>query len=128
MTEVAISGETPSWTLTDRLRKAREHGVLQQAQLAALTGISERSIQNYEAGRTTPRRPQLIAWALATGVSLEWLEGDVRPKGLEPPTFWSGVWRETPTYSCARCGWPSWEWLCRDCADAVRTDDLALAA
>jgi transcriptional regulator with XRE-family HTH domain len=87
MTELAITGEIPAWTLTDRLRKAREHRHLQQAQLAAITGISERSIQNYEAGRTAPRRPQLIAWALATGVPLEWLEEPecaVRDSNPEP--------------------------------------------
>lgn len=42
-------------------------------QLADATGISEKTINNYEAGRHAPRRPSLIAWALATGVSLEWL-------------------------------------------------------
>jgi transcriptional regulator with XRE-family HTH domain len=87
MTELAITGAIPTWTLSDRLRKAREHGRLQQVQLAAITGISERSIQNYEAGRTTPRRPQLIAWALATGVPLAWLEDQecaVRDSNPEP--------------------------------------------
>jgi transcriptional regulator with XRE-family HTH domain len=87
MTELAISGAIPTWTLSDRLRKAREYGRLQQAQLAAITGISERSIQNYEAGRTEPRRPQLIAWALATGVSLEWLECAVRDSNPEPADY-----------------------------------------
>jgi DNA-binding XRE family transcriptional regulator len=93
MSHVVVEGAAPEFTLTDRLRKAREHGGLDQPELASLMGVSVRSIRNYEAGRTTPRRPQLIAWAFATGVSLEWLEADVRPKGLEPPTFWSVVAR-----------------------------------
>jgi transcriptional regulator with XRE-family HTH domain len=99
MSHVVVEGAAPEFTLIDRLRKAREHGGLEQTELAALMGISVRSIRNYEAGRTTPRRPQLIAWAFATGVSLEWLEGDVRPKGLEPPTFWTVLCEHADDYA-----------------------------
>ena len=120
MQNLAIEGHAPEWTLTDRLRKAREYRGLSQAELADLTGVSARSVFNYEAGRTTPRRPQLIAWALATGVCLDWLENDVRPKGLEPPTFWLGVWRRLRFHLC-RAGRQGH-------TGAVRTDDLALAA
>jgi transcriptional regulator with XRE-family HTH domain len=76
MSHVVVEGAAPEFTLTDRLRKAREHRGLDQGGLAALMGLSVRSIRNYEAGRTTPRRPQLIAWAFATGVSFQWLERD----------------------------------------------------
>lgn len=74
-------GVEPEWTIGDRLRKAREHAGLKQQQLAALTGISDRTITHYERGKTKPRRHQLIAWALATGVSLEWLLGDAGGPG-----------------------------------------------
>jgi transcriptional regulator with XRE-family HTH domain len=87
MSELMLEGVTPEWTLTDRLRKAREHRGLEQAQLGELIGIHRRSVVNYELGRTQPRRPQLIAWALATGVALAWLEGDecaVRDSNPEP--------------------------------------------
>jgi transcriptional regulator with XRE-family HTH domain len=110
MNEVVVEGEAPAWTLTDRLRKAREYRGLEQAELADLMGVSRRTVVNYEAGRTTPRRPQLIAWAFATGVALDWLEGDVRPKGFEPLTFWSGVSQLLAI------------------VPILRTDDLALAA
>jgi transcriptional regulator with XRE-family HTH domain len=60
--------------------------------------VSKNTVSNYERGFTTPRRPMLLAWAMATGVALSWLETDdaavlqvVRPKGLEPLTFWFGV-------------------------------------
>jgi transcriptional regulator with XRE-family HTH domain len=51
--------------LGDRIRRAREHRVLTQEELAAELGISTRSLQHYESGRGTPRparRRQLLAW------------------------------------------------------------------
>jgi transcriptional regulator with XRE-family HTH domain len=154
MSHVVVEGAAPEFTLTDRLRKAREHGGLDQAELAGLMGMSERSIRNYESGRSTPRRPQLIAWAFATGVALDWLEGDVRPKGFEPLTFWSvfarwvhksalvrrntiRVTRFATRITCPRCGRTSFnpndvrEGYCGNChdwTDGVRAEDLALAA
>ncbi len=71
---LVVQGIVPSWTLGDRLRKARESRGLSQSELAEATGISRRSISTYETDETGPRRPQLIAWAMATGVALEWLE------------------------------------------------------
>jgi transcriptional regulator with XRE-family HTH domain len=148
MSELMLEGVTPEWTLTDRLRKAREHRGLDQAQLAELIGVHRRSVVNYELGRTQPRRPQLIAWALATGVALDWLEGDVRPKGFEPLTFWSVVWaylvrlvQDDDELRCTLCGHfisPIYDrWVfCRHSIEhmrchereSIRADDLALAA
>jgi transcriptional regulator with XRE-family HTH domain len=73
MTQVTVQGTTPDWTLPDRLRKAREVSGLSQTQLGEATGLSRRSIAGYEGGEREPRRHHLIAWALATGVSLDWL-------------------------------------------------------
>jgi transcriptional regulator with XRE-family HTH domain len=123
VTELAIQGVIPAWTLTDRLRKAREYRGLTQAELANLTGISARSVHNYEAGYTAPRRPQLVAWAMATGVALQWLEEPVRPKGLEPLTFWSGVWRAwlaTVDLGRRRPGRSCWRWVTSEHGGAVR--------
>lgn len=88
MSEIAISGAIPEWTLADRLRKSREHAGLHQQQLADEIGVSRRSIGKYEDGITTPRRPVLIAWALRCGVNWEWLTtGTAADKGApEPPT------------------------------------------
>lgn len=88
----------PEWTLTDRLRKAREHAGLEQLDLAQTAGISRAAISAAENGRNVPHRSTLMLWALATGVSVEWLEtgeapseegasDGARSKGLEPPTF-----------------------------------------
>lgn len=67
------------WTIGDKLRKARVDAGLEQAELATEIGISRNTVRNYEAEKTTPRRPVLLAWAMRTGVSLEWLTQDERP-------------------------------------------------
>ena len=83
----------PTWTLADRLRKAREDANLTQQELAELTGISHTSIKNYEGGKRTPRVLYLRAWSEATGVPACWLDSgqscgcDLEPPaGLEPAT------------------------------------------
>jgi transcriptional regulator with XRE-family HTH domain len=73
-THVADQGRHYEFGLPDRLRAAREQAGLSQFALAAITGISLKSITRYETGGTVPRRPQLVVWALATGFDLEWLE------------------------------------------------------
>lgn len=75
MTTLTVAGRVPQWTMGDRLRKARESAGMNQSQLEQVTGISRRTITAYEGGVRSPRRPQLIAWAMATGVPLWWLAG-----------------------------------------------------
>lgn len=65
----------PEWTLADRLRKARELAGYSQAELATVTGISQRSIIRYERGQAGPRKPELLAWAAACHVEYVWLTG-----------------------------------------------------
>lgn len=74
-------GMIPEWTVGDRLRKAREWRGLTQYELASAVGVSRNSVSNYEVGATEPRRIVLNAWAMATGVSLNWLlsEGGTPP-------------------------------------------------
>lgn len=73
--EPASPSAVPTWTLADRLRKARIYAGYDQTELEARTGISRQSISNYENGRTVPSRPVLLSWAIACGVDLEWLAG-----------------------------------------------------
>lgn len=63
----------PTWTLADRLRKAREHAGLEQAELAERMGVGRNTVSNYERAAHEPREIVLRAWAAATGVPLEWL-------------------------------------------------------
>ncbi len=83
MTEAPLnSAAVPKWTLADRLRKARLHAGLEQADLAREIGIGRSTIVNYEAGKTEPSRPVLLAWAMRCGVDYEWLsEMDPSPWG-----------------------------------------------
>lgn len=80
MTQLTVAGEVPAWHQGDFLRKAREHAGMSQAELADVTGISRRTVVRYESGEASVRRPQLIAWAMATGVPLAWLESGHRPE------------------------------------------------
>ena len=66
-------GIVPQFTLADRLRKARELTGLDQGQFADEVGISRTSVSNAETGTTRPMRLTLKAWAVRTGVDLDWL-------------------------------------------------------
>lgn len=106
MTRAQQAGRVPAIDLPVRLMVARTSAGMTQANLAAALGIARATVANYEAGKT-PQRPTVMAWAMATGVDRQWLttgvpegeeppspDGDggseVRPKGFEPLTFWSG--------------------------------------
>jgi transcriptional regulator with XRE-family HTH domain len=75
------AGTIPTWTVGDRLRKARETAGLDQTELADAMGVSRRTVSTYEVGgeEITRKRIVLNAWALATGVSVEWLVGSDGP-------------------------------------------------
>lgn len=66
----------PEWTVGDRLRAAREKKAqLDQAPFAELIGVSRGTVSNYERGTVDHYKPIVLrAWAMATGVPLEWLE------------------------------------------------------
>ena len=92
MTELA---QAPSslvleWTIGDRMRKAREHARLSQAQMARDIGVGRTSIVRYETDDTDgdrypPSRPVVRAWSFRTGVAYEWLcHGDTQPCGPPP--------------------------------------------
>lgn len=92
--------QVPQWSLSDRVRKAREVAGMKQAELAETIGMARTSLARIEQGKVEPRRTSLIAIAFATRVPLEWLEngetpagdpdggGAVRHQGLEPRTHW----------------------------------------
>lgn len=65
----------PTWTLGDRMRKARVMAGLEQADMAEQLGVSRPTISGWERDRTEPRATQLLAWAEATGHNIEWLLG-----------------------------------------------------
>lgn len=70
----------PNWTLGERLRKAREDMDVTQKELAALIGISDGTVQNYEGDKIErPKGIVIREWARVTGVPLWWLWGSDAP-------------------------------------------------
>lgn len=83
-TSLHIAGVIPTFTLGDRVRKARESADMMQQDLADVAGIGRATIARIEQGRTVPRRPTMVSIALATGVDQFWLETGKTPVGPEP--------------------------------------------
>lgn len=71
----------PTWTLADRLAKARDHAGVSQAEMADYLGMAQTTISKYEHG-APPRVGTLRLWALRCGVSLDWLATGTDPKAL----------------------------------------------
>jgi transcriptional regulator with XRE-family HTH domain len=78
------TGSVPSWSLGDRLAKARKVADVTAQQLAADIGISRDSVRRYEADDFTPKAHVLMAWALRCGVPYVWLAtGETPPNNPE---------------------------------------------
>lgn len=73
-------GTIPAFSRGDRLRKARELTNLSIAEFADRLGVSPKTVGNAELDRVKVRTITLRAWALATGVPLEWLETGEAPR------------------------------------------------
>ena len=61
--------------LTNRIKDLREDRDLRQSDLAAATGIDQRTISNYETGKTAPDAYALIKLADFFDVSIDYLVG-----------------------------------------------------
>lgn len=86
MSTQAQGDAVPEWTVGDRLRKAREVLGLEQGPFAERIGVSRGTVSNYERGTTSAYKPIVMrAWAMAAGVSLQWLETGVGMSSTPPP-------------------------------------------
>lgn len=79
--------------LAKRIMLARVNADLRQQDLAERVGVHRSAVAQWETGRTEPSASKMFAIARATNQPLDWFaEGliadEVRPKGLEPLTFW----------------------------------------
>jgi DNA-binding XRE family transcriptional regulator len=72
MTSTA-TGVIPTWTVPDKIRKAREHAGLSQQELADRLSVTRTSVVNWERGHTRPLRLILRLLAAETGVDEQWL-------------------------------------------------------
>jgi len=79
MTDTATDRTVPTWTLGDRLRKARKHAHLGSQGMADTLGCHRNTIINWEVDRTTPTIDVIVRWSKATGVPVEWIIGDYDP-------------------------------------------------
>lgn len=64
--------------MQNRIRDLREDRDLRQSDLAERTGIDQRTISNYETGKTLPDAYALIKLADFFGVSIDYLVGRVK--------------------------------------------------
>lgn len=71
----------PTWTLQDRIRKAREHAGLKQAALAEMIPVARNTLSRWESGAFKPSSDDLDRLAEITAVDRTWLE-----TGIEPAT------------------------------------------
>lgn len=70
----------PEWTPGDRFRKARETLNLSQTAFAERLNITKTTVSNYETDATTHHRNIIVQqWALATGVSPDWILHGIAP-------------------------------------------------
>lgn len=89
----------PTFSLGERIRKAREDLGLSQLRFATALGIDRKTVGNWEAGRNQPRYGDLMLISSVTDVSLEWLAGE-----LFRPEFGVGI----PTNSTSPGGTTHW--------------------
>lgn len=80
MTTAPYEGPVPTFTQGDRLRKARELTGMKQREFGELIGVSHQTVTNAEKQHRSVRKITLNAWAMATGVPLEWLETGKAPR------------------------------------------------
>jgi transcriptional regulator with XRE-family HTH domain len=70
---------------------------MDRGEFATHIGVHRDSVARYEADRAFPRKPVLSAWALATGVRVEWLERGTASEGRPGPDG-GGANTETSDY------------------------------
>lgn len=63
----------PTWTLGERLAKARTFAEMEPEDIAEALGKARTTIYNYEAGRTEPTYSTLVRWAEVCSVPMDWL-------------------------------------------------------
>ena len=68
-------------TLADRLRKIRIDANLRQAEFGALVGLGQKTVSEYESGRSAPGVARLLVIADKFGINPDWLiKGDGEPE------------------------------------------------
>lgn len=79
--------QVPTWTIGDRMAKAREFAKMTQDELADAIGSSRRSIARYEASEVPPKAV-MLAYSVVTGVPVWWLQGLDPDSGSSSVSTW----------------------------------------
>jgi len=75
----------PSMSISTRITQAREAKGLNQSELARALKVRPQTVQQWESGKTAPRRKRLKEFEGILGKSAEWFEfGDKIPDGIGP--------------------------------------------
>ena len=74
-----------------RLRQAREASGLSVTRLAHLSDVPERSIRQYESGRTDPSATNLARLARTLGARMEWIVAGDGPMQSDARASWRGA-------------------------------------
>lgn len=79
--------------LRHRLALTLEVSGMSVQEMADHLGVSANTVGNYTSGRTAPKRPVLVMWAMRTGAPLEWIltgEDPTDPTNEKTPTRGGG--------------------------------------
>lgn len=75
---MAVALSEPTWTVGDRMWKARRNAGLEQADVANELGVSRALVSRWERDQSDPGVLKLQAFAELTGVPVGWLISDSR--------------------------------------------------
>lgn len=79
MSQAPVAVPFLEFDLADRMRKSLRYSGAGVQEMADYLGVARTSVSNWINGRVHPDRRTRIAWALRTGVSVQWLETGQAP-------------------------------------------------
>lgn len=91
MSEAAMRSQVPEWTLGWKLKRALDFAGVSAQDMAGELGVHVATVSRWMNDRETPRRAYVMAWALRTGVPIEWFNGEdelPRVDSNHQPTGW----------------------------------------
>lgn len=81
----------PAWDMADRLAKSLRVADMTAGEMADYLEVHRNTVGAWLKGRSEPKRPQLIAWALRTGLSYDWIKDGTEPDSGGPDGDPQGV-------------------------------------
>lgn len=85
MMNKARNQDIPVWDVADRLHKSLRVTGLSVQDMADELEVHRNTVSAWLNGRSRPKKTQLIAWALKTGLPFEWLSTGSGEPANDPP-------------------------------------------